>query len=114
MARHRLNNYLRAYRKRSGLSQDDVAFLCGTRNGAQVSRYECGRRRPTLEYLLAFEAIFHIPVRELFAGRFEEVSKMVSKKAERRAHELTILKPGLATTRRLRTLVSLGRGAQRD
>jgi transcriptional regulator with XRE-family HTH domain len=114
MARHRLNNYLRAYRRRLGLSQDDVAFLCGARNGAQVSRYECGKRRPTLENLLACEAIFQIPVRELFAGRFEDVLKTVSKRAELRAHELTVLRPGLATTRRLRTLASLGKAAPKD
>ena len=43
MATHKLENYLRTYRKRSGLTQREVAFLVGCRNGAQVSRYE--RRR---------------------------------------------------------------------
>lgn len=114
MAPHRLNNYLRAYRRRAGLSQDDVAFLCGAKNGARVSRYECGKRRPTLENVLACEAIFRVPVRELFAGQFEGILRAVAKRAEIRAHELTVEKPGLATTRRLRALIDLGNGARKN
>ena len=33
MATHKLENYLRTYRKRSGLTQREVAFLVGSRNG---------------------------------------------------------------------------------
>ena len=43
---HKLENYLRTYRKKSGLTQREVAFLLGCQNGAQVSRYEKRRRLP--------------------------------------------------------------------
>ena len=33
MTSHKLANYLRAYRKRSGLSQSEVAYLLGCKNG---------------------------------------------------------------------------------
>src|ERR1700756_3249558 len=36
----RLPNYLRAQRRKSGLSQNEIAYLLGRMNGAQVSRYE--------------------------------------------------------------------------
>src|SRR2546429_9576493 len=68
MATHKLENYLRTYRKRSGLTQREVAFLVGCRNGAQVSRYEKRRRLPPLRTALACEAAFGVPVAELFAG----------------------------------------------
>src|SRR3989442_14407584 len=68
MATHKLENYLRTYRKRSGLTQREVAFLVGCRNGAQVSRYEKRRRLPPLRTALACEAAFGVPVSELFAG----------------------------------------------
>ena len=68
MATHKLENYLRTYRKRSGLTQREVAFLVGCRNGAQVSRYEKRRRLPPLRMALACEAAFGVPVSELFAG----------------------------------------------
>src|SRR5437879_2031593 len=61
MATHKLENYLRTYRKRSGLTQREVAFLVGCRNGAQVSRYEKRRRLPPLRTALACEAAFGVP-----------------------------------------------------
>ncbi len=68
MPPQRLHNYLRTYRKRSGPTQREVAFLLGCENGAQVSRYEKRRRLPPLEAALACEAVFGAPVSELFAG----------------------------------------------
>ena len=65
---HRLPNYLRTHRKRAGLSQDEVAFLLGCRSGAKVSRYERLARRLSLETAFAYEALFGVPARELFAG----------------------------------------------
>jgi hypothetical protein len=52
MATPKLENYLRAYRKKSGLTQRGLAFLLGWQNGGQVSRYErrrvCHRSKPRL------------------------------------------------------------------
>ena len=68
MASHRLENYLRTYRRKSGLTQREVAFLLGWKNGAQLSRYEKRHTLPPLRTALAFEAIFKVPLAELFAG----------------------------------------------
>ena len=76
----RLQNYLRAFRKKSGLTQRDVAFLLGCQNGAQVSRYEKRRRLPPLQTALACEAVFGIPVAELFAGLRERVGREIEKR----------------------------------
>ena len=76
----RLQNYLRTYRKRSGLTQCDVAFLVGCRNGAQVSRYEKRRRLPPLRTALACEAAFGVPVSELFAGLREVAGQAVGER----------------------------------
>jgi len=35
---HKLQNYLRTYRKRNSLSQDEMAFLLGCQSGTKVSR----------------------------------------------------------------------------
>ncbi len=50
MTSHKLANYLRAYRKRSGLSQSEVAYLLGCKNGAQVSRYGAAASIRTSEH----------------------------------------------------------------
>src|SRR2546427_9119495 len=79
MSTHKLENYLRAYRKRSGLTQREVGFLLGCKNGAQVSRYEKRRRVPPLRMALACEAVFGVSVAELFAGMRGGVAKGIGK-----------------------------------
>ena len=80
MATHKLENYLRTYRKRSGLTQREVAFLVGCRNGAQVSRYEKRRHLPPLRTALACGAAFGVSVSELFAGLREAAGKAVGER----------------------------------
>ena len=80
MATPKLENYLRTYRKQSGLTQDEVGFLLGRRNGAQVSRYEKRHRLPPLETALACEEIFGVPVSELFAGVRQSVGRDILKR----------------------------------
>lgn len=76
-----LDNYLRTYRKKAGLSQDEVAFLLGSQSGAKVSRYERHTREPNLRTLFALEVIFRAPSRKLFAGIYERVERITVKRA---------------------------------
>lgn len=48
MQNDKLDNYLRTYRKKLGLTQREVAFLLGCHSGAKVSRYERSARIPLL------------------------------------------------------------------
>src|SRR5918999_1105165 len=70
-----LQNYLRTHRRRSQLSQDEVAFLLGVRTGTRVTRHEGANRVPTLATALGYELLFDVPLRELFT---EEVGKVES------------------------------------
>src|SRR6202521_2789607 len=82
MATPRLANYLRAYRKKAGLTQGEVGFLLGSKNGAQVSRYEKRHRLPPLATALACEEIYGVPVSELFAGIRQTVGRDILKRRE--------------------------------
>jgi transcriptional regulator with XRE-family HTH domain len=82
MATSKLNNYLRTYRKRAGLSQDEVAFLLGCTKGANVSRYEHCDRQPNAKTVLACEAVFGAPARSLFAGTYQTVEQETGRRAE--------------------------------
>ena len=82
MTSSQLPNYLRANRKRLGLSQDEVAFLLGTQSGAKVCRYERFKRAPALETAFAFEAIFRRPARELFCGLYQKIEQEVAARAK--------------------------------
>jgi len=108
MTAHRLENYLRTYRKKAGLSQREVAFLLGIEDGAQISRYEKRRRLPPLETALACEAIFGIPISELFAGMRQSVANDIKKRRLQLRSKLQASSPKastvLATAHKLRWL----------
>jgi transcriptional regulator with XRE-family HTH domain len=99
----KLPHYLRMYRRRAGLSQEDVAYLLGCHEGTKVCRYERYRRIPTLATALAFEVILGVPVRELFAGIYEKAECEVKRRVGFLARRL-ITKPGRGTARRLEML----------
>src|SRR5277367_5668852 len=73
-----IDNYLRAYRKRSGLTQGEMAFLLGCKAAGQVSRYERRHRLPTLRTALACASILRVPLEKLFAGIQQEVGREAS------------------------------------
>lgn len=83
MTTHPLPQYLRTYRRRSGLGQQDLAILLGCEHRAKVSRYERGQREPTLATLLAYEVIFRVPLRVLFAGSYHRTQQQVKLRARR-------------------------------
>jgi transcriptional regulator with XRE-family HTH domain len=102
----RLPNYLKSHRKRSGLSQDEVAFLLGCASGAKVSRYERMVRQPTLETALACEAVYGVPVRTLFAGVYEKVEATIHQRAQALAGTLSAAKPDRFTRQKLAGLAA--------
>jgi len=88
MASHRLENYLKACRKKTGLTQREVAFLLGWKTGEQFSRYEKRHRLPPLQTALACEVVFGIPVSELFAGVSESVKRDIAARIDTLGAEL--------------------------
>lgn len=77
-----LANYLRAHRKRSALSQDELAFLLGCNGSARISRYERGKQTPHLRLVLGYELLFRTPVRELYGGEAVKVKDNLRKRAK--------------------------------
>jgi transcriptional regulator with XRE-family HTH domain len=70
-------SYLRTHRKRSGLSQHEVARVLGIENGGLVCRYELGHHLPPLLVALGLEALFQVPISQLFRGLGETVTQTV-------------------------------------
>ena len=75
MATRRLLNYLRTYRKHSGLSQSDISFLIRLKDKSELSRYERGVRQPSLRTALACQELYGVAVSDLFAGLSDLVAK---------------------------------------
>ena len=85
----KLPQYLRSERRRTGLSQEDVAVLLGTHEFT-LRRYERSNRLPPLETALAYEAIFGAPISELFAGTYREISERIRRSAQLRIESLPL------------------------
>lgn len=77
-------NYLRAYRKRFGLNQEDIAYLMDLPDCSNISRYEKGHRTPSIEILLTYHHLFDSPI-ELF---FEQESDVIKLKLIQRIIQL--------------------------
>ncbi len=107
MSSAQLPNYLRANRKRLGLLQDDVAFLLGAETGESVCRHERFVREPSLAIALAYEAIYQRPVRELFAGLYQEIEKGIATRAQTASDRTCLKKTSLHSARKIQTLADM-------
>jgi transcriptional regulator with XRE-family HTH domain len=106
-----LHNYLRTYRKRSGLSQDEVGFLLGVRHGTKVSRYERSARTPGLDSVLAYELVFGVPARRLFAGIFRKVETVTIRRAKALIRRLSPATRNALAARKLALLQAIASGS---
>jgi DNA-binding XRE family transcriptional regulator len=86
MARKLNVPYLRALRRRSAFSQEDVAFLLGAFTGTRVSRHETGACVPPLEVALAYEVIFDVTTAAIYEDEVLRIAARVRKRA-RTLHE---------------------------
>lgn len=77
--------------------------MIGVSKGPKVSRYERPVRLPSLETAFAYEALFGIPARELFAGVYEKVEGETRRRAQQLVKQLGTA-PGPLAARRLAAL----------
>lgn len=110
----RLPNYFKTHRKRTGFSQDEVAFLLGLSGGDKVSRLERRARVPTVETLLAYEAVFGVPASELVAGLYEKVEEQTRRRANVLARRLERGEKDLRTEQKLASLQAVAGQAVSD
>jgi transcriptional regulator with XRE-family HTH domain len=82
MSAPKLHNYLRMFRKRSGFTQQEIAFLIGCNHHHKISRYERGTRTPHLRTALAYQIIFQMTADDLFGAVFERVERDMRQRAK--------------------------------
>src|SRR5258708_3198478 len=99
-----LPNYIRTYRKRACLTQEEVAFLLGSKSGASISRHERFKQTPDLQTLLAYELLFRTPVRNLFSRKHQEVEQKLRHRIRLLIRKLTRAGDGRRTLKKIETL----------
>jgi transcriptional regulator with XRE-family HTH domain len=77
MSKASLHTYLRTYRKRSGLSQKEVAALIDAVSSTTVSRHEASRRGLSLADAFTYEALFGVPASALFPGEYDQARSLI-------------------------------------
>ena len=102
-----LLNHLLSYRKRSALSQKDVAFLLGVQNSSKVCNHERFTQEPCLQTALAYEAIYQKPVSELFPGLFENIQAEVKARAKLLGRKTFARDSVLISNRKRETLAAI-------
>ena len=80
MAQKRIVSYLRTLRKKSNLSQGELAQLLGYGNEGPVSRHERGVTVPPLRIVLSYQAIFRVPVSDIFPSIYQTVEENIEAK----------------------------------
>jgi DNA-binding XRE family transcriptional regulator len=88
MNQSHLASYLHSHRKRSGLSQRELAHLLGYPDQGPVSRHERLCSVPPLMIALGYQAIFHVPVSDLFPGAYETTRQAIEERLEQLKDDL--------------------------
>jgi len=114
MQNDKLDNYLRTYRKKLGLTQREVAFLLGCHSGAKVSRYERSARVPSLNAILAYEVIFQKPARELFAGLYDRAERQTMRNLRLLVSRLRRRRESSALARKIANLRAVVEGGEEE
>src|SRR5438876_892507 len=68
MTKRGIGNYLRAHRRRCGLSQRELGILVGYGHAHAVSKHERSKSAPPFLVALGYEIVFEMPVAQLFPG----------------------------------------------
>ena len=99
-------NYIRTCRRRAGLTQEEVAFLLGSKSSAGISRHERLKQTPDLETLLAYELLFQTPVRNLFNSTHKEVEQKLKQRIRLLIRKLTKAGDGTRIKRKIEILTA--------
>lgn len=81
-------SYLRSHRLKSGFSRSDLAEIAGFLTKTQVGRHERSNQLPSLMAALSYQAIYRIPITELFPGLYETIVQGVEERLSALEHTL--------------------------
>ena len=87
------HNDLRVARKRSHLTQTDLAFILNLYDYNTVGKWEKGLHRPVLESLLSYHIVFEMPIDSFFAEQKKAIFETLSKRIPLRINQLNSENP---------------------
>src|ERR1035441_5364326 len=88
MTSNSVGTYLRFLRRKSRLSQRDLARILGSVSASQISRHERSITLPSMLTAFGYQVVFQKPVSEIFPGLFHAVEAGLEDRLEEFEHEL--------------------------
>src|ERR1039457_6561488 len=88
MTSNSVGTYLRFLRRKSRLSQRDLARILGSVSASQISRLERSRTLPSMLTPFGYQVVFRKPVSEIFPGLFHAAEAGVEDRLQGFEHEL--------------------------
>lgn len=98
------HNYLQMYRKRSKLDQTDIAFIMKLSDDSSISRWEKGKRKPSLALLMVYNMLFDIPIDSLFERQRRELALRIRERVDKRIRGLKALPQTTKVSQRIFSL----------
>jgi len=83
-----VGTYLRFLRRKSGLSQRELARILGNVTASQISRHERSVTPPSLFTAFGYQAVFQRPASDIFPGLYHTVEAGAEERLEAFASEL--------------------------
>ena len=68
---------LQSHRRKSGLTQREIASIIGAANDVQIFRHENGVSIPPLIMALGYSILFQEPISEIFPGLYDAVRENI-------------------------------------
>src|ERR1700729_2522266 len=81
-------SYLRSHRLKSGFSRRELAEIAGFITRTQIGRHERSSQLPSLMAALSYQAIFRIPITELFPWLYETIAQGIEERLSALEHVL--------------------------
>lgn len=98
---------LRSHRKKTPLTQQDVAELFGNKDVSQISRYETCPINPQTEISLLYHLLFGVPMSVFFAQQKDILLKKLLDKIPKIIEKLSILSESKVTDEKILFLKNL-------
>ena len=99
-------NYLRAFRKRTAITQTDIGFLLNQPDTISICRYEQGERKPPMEMILLYHLLFDVPVHTLFEIQKDNLNEDVIMRLEQLINNLKLREPSQRVNSRIAFLTA--------
>jgi transcriptional regulator with XRE-family HTH domain len=103
---HIQHNYLKLVRKRSSLTQSDIAALLNLSDYSNICRWERGHHSPNMDALMLYHLLFDVPIETLFDRQKSEYRATILERIRAYLLRLKALDPDPKLIRRMGYLES--------